>query len=631
MNQKSNSFYRKSVFKRILCYYIIISFITIIIFCFVWYQSTSKWIENRNLSYNHQQLETLFRTMEMQHQNLKQAQFRLYTYNLPNSDPLYIRLKKYIEILADNEPEDQLRIQEYKLSLDNYISTIERPGEKGMSFFMFSGNEYNYQNVFFLRSNMHASPEYFSRSLFEKVQNTQCTPSRRATNTVPTFTLDNDDFTNDTYIIYDMLRVTTAPQQIFGYIITAYKTSVFDNVLSEFMDPLIGRAYIVDHDGYIIYDSEHKKQGEQWVKFEIPNKGKLTTLEINGTKTTVLSNHSFGFSIIGELSSQSALSLNQKDYLNILYAAIFSCISSVIISIMIIRSTSRRISALIKVLHTAKYNIKKRAVITGSNDEIDSISNNLNSMLDQIENNRIKSYEKEIEQQALMLHQKESELYALQSQIDPHFLYNTLEIIRMKALSNHDEETSMMIKGLATIFRERIKGETVISLRQELIISKQIIEIYNIRYGNFIELEENIDIQLLSLAVPRNILAPLLENAVIHGFSDLVNRDDMLVVIQGEKNDDDFTIQVSDNGIGMSVEKLREIQERLNRPDLQNNYHVGLLNVHNRLRLVYGENYGMTIHSIKGEGTVIRLHLKFCFIDELNEMVKKIQGTTERG
>lgn len=201
------------------------------------------------------------------------------------------------------------------------------------------------------------------------------------------------------------------------------------------------------------------------------------------------------------------------------------------------------------------------------------------------------------------LHRAELEL--LQAQINPHFLYNTLDSIVILAESQRDEDVVNMVTSLSSLFRIALSGgEDIISLAAERNHVASYLEIQQVRYSDILQYEIRIPDELLDCRVPKLILQPLVENALYHGIK---NRRGLgMIRITGEAAGDDLLLKVADNGVGMDEAQLAALQNGL--------YHdrhtgLGLVNVHKRIRLYCGQRYGLSFASKKGEGTTVTVLL----------------------
>jgi two-component system sensor histidine kinase YesM len=200
---------------------------------------------------------------------------------------------------------------------------------------------------------------------------------------------------------------------------------------------------------------------------------------------------------------------------------------------------------------------------------------------------------------------KEAELIALRAQINPHFLYNNLEIIRMNAVANDDESTAELASLLAEQMRCTLGriGETV-SLKRELEITKSYFRFIDIRFDGGIAFELTLGNNLTDVQVPGLMIQPVVENAVVHG---LKPKGSGHVGVSIERHGNDLVIRVMDDGIGMSEETVKGIIDRLDSDETNGaeSNSLGLKNVHDRLRLKFGAPYGISVNSQLQIGTSV--------------------------
>jgi two-component system sensor histidine kinase YesM len=216
---------------------------------------------------------------------------------------------------------------------------------------------------------------------------------------------------------------------------------------------------------------------------------------------------------------------------------------------------------------------------------------------------RITSLMEKQRQDQQSLHRAELEL--LQAQINPHFLYNTLDSIAILAESQREEDVVNMVTSLSTFFRNSLnRGEDIISLRAELIQAKSYLEIQQIRYSDILTYSISLPEEIQDVTVPKLILQPLIENALYHGIKNRRGRG--VIQITGEKQNDDILLQVRDNGAGMTEEQLQRLQAGVYE---EHHSGLGLKNVHQRIRLYCGEPYGLTFESKQGIGTTVTVLL----------------------
>lgn len=202
---------------------------------------------------------------------------------------------------------------------------------------------------------------------------------------------------------------------------------------------------------------------------------------------------------------------------------------------------------------------------------------------------------------------RKSELDALQSQINPHFLYNTLDSITWMIEGGRNDEAVFMISQLAKLFRISLsKGRTVIPVKDELQHAESYMNIQKVRYKNSFTYVRDVDPEVYSYCTVKLILQPILENAINYGVSGMDEEDGGEICIKGSLRDGKVILSVTDNGIGMSEEEVRFLLTDSDRVRKQGSG-VGLVNVHNRIHLLFGKEYGITVESEPDVGTKVSI------------------------
>ncbi|MBP6655288.1 MAG: sensor histidine kinase [Propionivibrio sp.] len=221
-------------------------------------------------------------------------------------------------------------------------------------------------------------------------------------------------------------------------------------------------------------------------------------------------------------------------------------------------------------------------------------------------------------QEVNRLSNRQAQYLALQNQINPHFLYNTLEAIRGDALSVGMRDVASITEALATFFRYTISNmDNLVSLAEELSNAENYFAIQNYRFGDRIRMEVTIEPgseSAMDFMIPKLTLQPIIENAIIHGLEGQVGPGTVAVDIATDGSR--LTIDVKDDGLGMSENVLEEIGRRLVFPEAltsRDEKHrpggIALANVNNRIKLLFGEQYGLRVSSIKGTGTKVEIQL----------------------
>lgn len=202
---------------------------------------------------------------------------------------------------------------------------------------------------------------------------------------------------------------------------------------------------------------------------------------------------------------------------------------------------------------------------------------------------------------------RKSELDVLQSQINPHFLYNTLDSITWMIEGEKNEEAAFMITQLAKLFRISLsKGHTIISIRDELQHAQSYMNIQKIRYKNKFEVVFDIDPEILDHCVVKLVLQPILENAINYGIREMDGCG--IINVCGKKDDDRIILSVSDNGMGIPDDEIGFLLKDTNRIRKRGSG-VGLVNVNNRIKILFGGQYGLYIESELDEGTTVYINI----------------------
>ena len=205
--------------------------------------------------------------------------------------------------------------------------------------------------------------------------------------------------------------------------------------------------------------------------------------------------------------------------------------------------------------------------------------------------------------------QKDAELNALKMQIQPHYLYNTLDVIRMTALAEQDEKTAGLLEALARHLRYVMgRQQDRVPLKQELQFMWDYASIIKVRYEDRIKIEIAVEKKDMDLRIPKLILQPIVENCIKHGLREKEGTGH--VVIHVERKADFLEIVVMDDGVGMKEEQVVKMQEVLDHPKIgytgdDGIISVGMKNVYDRIKLNCGREYGFTIQSVEGMGTIV--------------------------
>lgn len=244
-----------------------------------------------------------------------------------------------------------------------------------------------------------------------------------------------------------------------------------------------------------------------------------------------------------------------------------------------------------------------------SRDELGQLASSINNMCERLKNFIEKSYINELKDKEHEIREKQAELKALQMQINPHFLFNTLEAIKINALIGEKADTAEMIRILAGIFRWNVRNdESIVTLEEELIYAMSYLELQQIRLKDRLRIIYEIDDEVKPVRVIKLILQPVIENAVAYGIESKTGEG--TITLSAVRENGLVIIHVKDTGPGMSAEKLESIRFGIyGSMGSGSSYRIGLRNVNERIRMFFGEAFGLEIYSLLGEGTDVRLTL----------------------
>ena len=284
---------------------------------------------------------------------------------------------------------------------------------------------------------------------------------------------------------------------------------------------------------------------------------------------------------------------------------IIMVLGAFVFSVIISGSISKPIRLLSNITkQVAKGDLSVRSDIK-SGAEVKILSESLNIMIEKL-SNLIETVK--VEQNNL----RDAELKLLQAQINPHFLYNTLDAIMWLAEADKKQEVIAMVGSLSDYFRTSLsKGNDLITLEEELQHIKSYLEIQQFRYKDILDYNIYIPPELNHYRIPKITLQPLVENALYHGIKNKRGKGN--INIGGKIAEENIILFVRDNGMGMKSERVRQIMCDLKeKADRQDTQFYGLFNVNERLQLYYGKNYGLNITSIYTEGTTVEVYIPYC-------------------
>jgi len=417
------------------------------------------------------------------------------------------------------------------------------------------------------------------------------------------------------YPVYSIINGINKGEKA-GACIIVYKINTIQKIIDNISTSKQSHFLIVDNENTIIAANDNKLIGE-----------KLKLTFENGTDNKALYNdkkalvqhkdvEKIGWKIyniipVGELTSEMK-TIRDFDIL----VGLILLVLMLLTGLLIMNNITNPILNLIEFTKSVgKVNRKKRIQLDYEN-EVGILAKYINKMLDDLENTNLKIfntqqalYEAELVRNQAIIEQKQAELLSLQSQINPHFLYNTLECIRSFGVANDIIEIEEIANSLAKIFRYCIKGSEMVSIADEYECIKDYMKIMHIRFAGKFTTRYEINESIMNKKMIKMILQPIVENAIYHGL-ECMDEPGELVIIGDVGENNVVNISISDNGVGMNEEQLLSLNLSLenNCARDNSNKNIGLVNINRRIKLVYGDEYGIRVESSLNKGTTVLLN-----------------------
>lgn len=386
-------------------------------------------------------------------------------------------------------------------------------------------------------------------------------------------------------------------ETLFGsrFLLIQMNYKIINDICSNINLGAKGYVYIIDENGEYIYHpqlqlinsgikSENIEDIVRADQSSFVTEGKLYNIKIIDSGHRIV-----GVTFLDELDIRSSGMLNTF-ILVLLISLLITLFGAARISTSIVKPL-KKLEMIVNEVENGNLDI---TIDVRSMDEIEAFSNSLQSMIITIKEllEQIKTDQEKI---------RKSELRALQAQINPHFLYNTLESIIWLSDDKQHNKVKEMVSALSKYFRIVLsKGRDMITLREEIEHVRNYLVIQKIRYSNMLDYEIDTDESLLDCLTLKILVQPIVENAIYHGIKNKYGGGK--VSVTAYSRDGDIVIKISDTGAGMKPSTLKNIFDgRIKRKNLQGG--VGLSNVNDRIKLMYGEKYGLDIQSIRKVGT----------------------------
>lgn len=393
-----------------------------------------------------------------------------------------------------------------------------------------------------------------------------------------------------------------------GALVLLIKEANISSVFRNLPDSSSRYFYITNEKRQILSSSSSKGIYEDFSSYAGINPTKYKTLAETGSQIFSINNTDFLFicksspalnwKVINLIPLEN-LTLDHVVILhNILIISIVVFILSVVFSILCTGTVTAPIQRLVDKMKSASAGKLDISVSYSSNDELAVLYNQFNLMMQKIQTLLNDIYEEQNAKQKM-------EVQLLQSQINPHFLYNTLNTIKSLIELDMKETAVKAVSAMSAFYRNSLsKGQFIIPLRQELILTEQYLYIQNLRYMDFVDYEITYESSWEDhgAEIPKLTIQPVVENIFVHGLTNQMCHIHLNVSIKNNT----IYISISDNGSGIPREKLTELNRSI-REFKTARYSFGLPSINHRISLLYGENYGLTIKSSPESGTTVTI------------------------
>lgn len=374
-----------------------------------------------------------------------------------------------------------------------------------------------------------------------------------------------------------------------------------------------GHFYILDAEGHYVYSANQSKLGQKadFLNPDVIFSKSVNSGIINNNKDFLTYSNSslLGWRFVTSVPYAEIRKGSSHIGQTIAWTLIITLIIAYLLGILFASSIVNPIRRLQRFLKNIEVGDFSKRVKVDSTDEIGQLSEGFNRMLERLSELMEEIYFSKLRETEGMLRQKEMELKILQSQINPHFLCNSLETIRGMALEKGIEDIATMSASLGQLLRYNLRSHShTVTLREELKFCEVYLQIQQFRFEDRFSYVFDIPEWALEILIPKFSLQPLVENCFIHAFG--LAKQFIHIRILAVQMNDGIVIQICDDGMGIAEEVLDKIHENLQHVDIiEVDKNIGILNVHRRIINLFGTGYGVTVKSQIGIGTQINVHL----------------------
>jgi two-component system sensor histidine kinase YesM len=395
-----------------------------------------------------------------------------------------------------------------------------------------------------------------------------------------------------------------------GQLVVYYDSTRVWESLENYKDDFIGTILVLSSSGEVIFDSSDTYYGKKYPYADHINSLYESDEVTEGVSITKLTNTLGGFTVLSVAPKEELVASYRGIRNTIITLSTLSIFFAILMSSFFINKFAQRTHNIIRFTKKVKNGDLTARITDVKNDELGQISKSFNDMLDELNLYIDRVFKAEVKQ-------KHTELAALEARVNPHFLYNTLEVIRMRAISQGATDVGEMIYSLSVLFKSYVRQKPRYTLKDELEACQLYLELFRIRYKDKFSYSMDYDKDLEDKIVLKMSLQPIIENYILHGLR--ADKSDNIITITVTKDDEILRVEVKDNGQGIPAEKMDHIKEGLLNPDVYSES-FGLRSINERLKLLYGSRYGIDIQSEVDKGTIVTVWFPNLGEDETSDV-----------
>lgn len=392
----------------------------------------------------------------------------------------------------------------------------------------------------------------------------------------------------------------------YGEFVMEIDPSTFYSIISNIDYSGSGQVFLVDSENRIVAAQDKARTGDQlpdtYTDSSASGGESFKTVVLDGkgyivyTGTAIENGWKMVLAVPQEYYMRDISRLNDRMTIIILTV----CLGAVFLTVVVCNGVTSPLKKLSDAMEEAGQGNLDVNCVVESGDEIGALSRTFNQMLADMKRLINSEYEQKVLRQ-------NAEMKSLQMQINPHFLYNTLDTINWMARAGGLDDVGDMTSALGSLMRYSLSKKDIVSVQEEIESLRNYVKIQDVRYGDKMTVVFDIADDILLCGIPKLIIQPILENAIVHGVEDKLEAS--RITVKGFAEQEDLYLIVEDDGIGMTQGTIERILDD-NCPPEKGHTSIGVNNVNRRIQMVFGKRYGLQIQSILGAGTKITLHMR---------------------